>query len=314
VPHATGRTFTPRAADLGKRVTVEVIASRAGYLTANVPATTAVAVRPGILHSHKAPVISGRAVAGRTLRTTNGTWSLRPNSFRYQWYAGHTAIKDATRSTYTVSPSVAGERLHVVVTAVRAGYTPLPATSDRTKRAVLGRVTLARPTIRGHVVVGHTVTAHVAGLKPSSATARYRWYLGGEPIRGAHDASYAVTEADLGHRLRVVVTMRALNWTSRTRHSLAVSVRTRPRLHPHVSMLHGRVFLRLGVRAPGVDAVAGRAKVWLGDHRVGMFEVSDGRGSRLLAPMKRGTHTVTIVFRGDAEETVARKTVTVTVP
>jgi hypothetical protein len=30
--------------------------------------------------------------------------------------------------------------------------------------------------------------------------------------------------------------------------------------------------------------------------------------------MKRGTHTLTIVYRGGAEETVARKTVTVTVP
>jgi surface antigen len=314
VPHATAKTFTPRAADLGKKVTVEVIASRAGYLTASVPATSAAAVRPGVLHSHKAPVVTGRAVAGHTLRTTNGTWSLRPDSLRYQWYAGHTAIKGATRSAYTVTPSVAGARIHAVVTAVRAGYTSLAATSDRTKRAVLGRIEFGRPTIRGHVVVGHTVSAHVAGLKPSSATAHYRWYLDGEPIHGAHDESYDVQESDLGHRLRVVVTMRATNWTSRARHSLATSVRTRPRLHPHLSLRQDRVFLRLVVRAPGLDAVDGRAKVWLGDHRVGMFAVTAGRGSRLLAAMKRGTHTLTIVYRGGAEETVARKTVTVTVP
>ena len=48
--------------------------------------------------------------------------------------------------------------------------------------------------------------------------------------------------------------------------------------------------------------------------RVGAFTVVDGRGSRLLAPMRAGTHTLTVVYRGGPLETAGRTTVTVTVP
>jgi hypothetical protein len=40
----------------------------------------------------------------------------------------------------------------------------------------------------------------------------------------------------------------------------------------------------------------------------------DGSGSHLLAPLRHGSHTITVVYRGGALETVGRATVTVTVP
>jgi hypothetical protein len=42
--------------------------------------------------------------------------------------------------------------------------------------------------------------------------------------------------------------------------------------------------------------------------------VVDGRGSRLLAPMRAGTHSITVVYRGGAIETIGRITVPVTIP
>jgi hypothetical protein len=79
-------------------------------------------------------------------------------------------------------------------------------------------------------------------------------------------------------------------------------------------MRDGRVFLRLSVSAPGLTGLAGRATVWLHQQRVGRFEVTDGDGSRLLAALRRGTRTLTVVYRGGPHETVGRKTVTVSVP
>jgi hypothetical protein len=68
------------------------------------------------------------------------------------------------------------------------------------------------------------------------------------------------------------------------------------------------------VRAAGLSAPDGLANVWLGTHRVGRFDVTNGRGSRLLATMRQGAHTLTIVYRGGAQETVGRTTFDVRVP
>jgi surface antigen len=315
VPGATDSTFSPRPQDVGKPVTVEVLASRPGYLTATLATPATSAVLPGVIRNHQAPVVGGRAVVGHTLSTTNGTWSITPDEFRYQWYAGSTPIDGATGSTYRPTAAEAGERIHVVVTARSAGYTPQPAESASTSRVVFGRVAFDRPTIRGHAVVGRSLTAHVANVAPSTATPRFRWYRGSTPIRGAREATYVVQNADLGHHLHVVVTAQADNWLPRDRRSVAgAAVLTAPRLHVRTSLRNGRVFLRLVVESPGLDAPDGQAGVRAGRHRVGLFDVTDGRGSRLLAPMRRGTHTLTVTYHGGPLETVGRKTFTVTVP
>ena len=192
-----------------------------------MPSTATAAVLPGIMHNRQAPVVTGHAVVGRTLHTSNGTWSVTPDAYPYQWYAGDHAIQGATDATYHPTAAEAGLRIHAVVTAQLDGYTSESSSSRSTDRVVLGRVSFDQPTIRGHAVVGHTITAHLADVEPSSATAHYRWYRDGDPIHGARDAAYVVQEADLGHSLHVVVTMRADHWVSRTKRSTSVTdVRT----------------------------------------------------------------------------------------
>jgi surface antigen len=315
VPGATDRTFTPRPEDLGRKVTVEVDASRPGYLTAAVPSAATAAVLPGVIRNQKAPVLSGHAAVGRTLRTTDGTWSITPDELRYQWYAGSTAIAGATSSRYQPTAAEVGRRIHVVVTARNAGYTPLSAESGTSERVVFGRVDFDKPEIRGHPLVGRTLTAHLTSVDPSTATVSYHWYRGHEPIRGARAATYVVQTSDLGRRLHVVVAMRAQHWLPRERRSLALdAVRTTPHLRVRTSLRHGRVYLHLAVVSPGLISPAGEAKVKLGSRRIGLFAVTDGEGSRLLGAMRRGTHTLTVVYHGGSEETVGRRTVTVRVP
>jgi surface antigen len=315
VPGATEHTFTPRPQDVGKHVTVVVTATRLAYLSASVPSEQTAATLPGVIRNHHVPVVSGRAVVGHTLSTTHGKWSITPNEFDFQWYVGHHPIAGATGSTYVVSPAEAGHHLHVVVTAKHTGYTSLSATSDVTDRIVFGRIAFDKPTIRGHAVVGRKLTAHLDAVDPTTATPHFRWYRDREPIRGARSATYVVQEADLGHRVHVVVTMRAENWVPRTRHSESVTdIKTVPRLHVRTSMKSGRVLLRLTVSSPGLSAPSGFVRVWHGDTVVGRFSVVDGHGSRLLARMRHGTHKLTVVYHGGPQETVGRTTVSVTIP
>lgn len=315
VPHATAPTFTPRPQDAGKQVALMVTASRDGYLTSTAVSTATAETLPGVIVNRTAPVVSGRAVVGRTLRTSDGSWSIKPDEFGYRWYAGKQRIKGATDSSYVVTADDVGHRIHAVVTAKHLGYTSLSTRSGSTDRVVFGHVHFDKPTIRGHAVVGHTLHARLTSVEPGAAEAHYQWYRGSTPIRGAHASRYDVRKADLGHRIHVQATLEAANWVSRTRHSVATDpVRTKPSLRVRTSVRSGRIFLRVTVSAPGLSAPDGKVRVRRGSVVVGRIPIVDGHGGRLLAAMRHGQREVTVVYRGGPLETVARTTVTVTVP
>ena len=292
------------------------MASRPGYLTALVTSQQTAATLPGVFHATKAPEITGRPMVGHTLHASSGSWSLGGVTLSYQWYAGASPIKGATEASYQPTADEAGQPIHVVVTASSAGYTSESATSTDTDRVLLGVADLAKPTLSGKAVLGHTLIAHVATFSPASATPHYRWMRGSEPIRGAHGATYTLRRGDVGHSVHVEVTMRALHWVPSTGRSLgSAQVRTVPVLHVHTSIRNGRVFLRLRVVSPGLAAAPGGSARTLRHHaQLGRFAVVAGRGGRLLAPMRAGTHQITVLYRGGSMETIGRITVPVTIP
>ena len=67
-----------------------------------------------------APVISGTAVVGQTLTTTNGTWTNSPSSYSYQWKRGGVNISLATSSTYVLVAADAGTNITCEVTATNS--------------------------------------------------------------------------------------------------------------------------------------------------------------------------------------------------
>jgi len=316
VPGATSKSFTPRPQDVGLPVRVEILASRDGYLTGLAVSPATADVLPGLITAKQAPAVTGRAMVGHTLHASSGSWSLDPVTLSYQWYRGSHRIAGATEAAYRPTAADAGRRLHVVVTASSAGYTPASAESTTTHRVLLGVAELAKPTVSGRAVLGATLHAHVASFAPAGGTPTYRWLRGHEPIRGAHDATYVLQPDDVGHRVHVQVTLQADHWVPATGRSVStVQVRTVPVLHARTSIRHGRIHLRLRVVSPGLEqAPTGTARAWRSGRNLGGFTVVDGRGARLLAPMRAGTNVITVVYRGDALETAGRISVTVTVP
>jgi surface antigen len=312
---ATGRTYTPTAFDLGKQVSVEVLAMRPGYLTSMSTSASTDAIVPGVIGSTTAPQVSGTPMLGHTLQATSGDWSITPDTISYQWYAGSTPIAGATGASYDPTADVAGQRIHVRVTAAAAGYTTLAVASASTDRVVLGAAKLEKPTISGKPVLGRTLRARLGSFAPTSATPHYRWYRGAQPIHGAREATYVVRPGDVRHHLRVVVTMRAQNWTSSRWRSLATDlVRTVPALAVHTHFRAGRVHLTLDVLTPGLASPSGDARVLLRARGLGRFQVQDGHGSIRLAPLAPGPHRLTVVYHRGADQTSARAHVIVTVP
>jgi hypothetical protein len=77
-----------------------------------------------------APLISGNAYVGSTLKTTNGTWTGSPHTFTYQWYIGDLAIHGATSVTYPVKFADGKKQIKCQVTATNSAGSSSPATSS----------------------------------------------------------------------------------------------------------------------------------------------------------------------------------------
>jgi hypothetical protein len=166
------------------------------------------------------PTISGSPQSGATLTASNGTWTNTPTSYTYAWSKcdqnGNTcaAITGATASTYKAQDSDVGGTLRVTVTASNADGAGSPATSVPT--AVVSSATApaetAPPTISGTAAVGSTLTAANGTWNGSPTGYTYAWArcdaLGNAcaPVAGQTAQTYAVTAADTGTTIRVVVT------------------------------------------------------------------------------------------------------------
>jgi hypothetical protein len=131
IPGATRATYTLTASDVGHTIRVEEAAFNAGgpstgaLSSAATDVVRAPAAPPTAPVSTSPPVITGTAVVGRTLSTSNGLWSGSPPSgYSYQWQrcsaTACTNIANATATIYDLTTSDLGTKVRVVVVAVNS--------------------------------------------------------------------------------------------------------------------------------------------------------------------------------------------------
>lgn len=115
---ATASTYTTVVADSTASITCDVTADNGVAPTATEGSNTLTMANYTPANTVR-PAVTGTAVVGQTLSTTNGTWTNSPSSFTYQWYRGATLISGATNSTYTLVQADAGNTSNIkcVVTA-----------------------------------------------------------------------------------------------------------------------------------------------------------------------------------------------------
>lgn len=174
------------------------------------------------------PTISGSAAVGASLTASAGEWTPTPTSLAYQWLADGNEIPGATGDSYTVASTDVGKQLAVKVTGTRAGYLPASATSASTAAVTAAALTTAVPIISGTAAVGSTLTAIPGAWGPEPVSFQYQWTRNGVPIDGATNVTYAVTTADAGAALAVVVTGSKPGYGSASRQSAAVQVAAPP--------------------------------------------------------------------------------------
>lgn len=225
IAQANARTFTLTPAQVGKKVTVTVTASRSGYTSAARTSTGRTAVT-GAFTSAPTPTVSGKTLVGSTLSAAVGTWVPTPGSLSYQWNRDGRAIPGATARTYLLAPEDNGKRITVSVTATKVGYTTTTTISAERIPTPGPFATAPTPTISGTVTVGSTVTAVPGTWTPTPTAFTYQWTRNGAAISGATASTYQVSTADAGNLLSVSVTASAPGYAPTTRVSLAQSVPT----------------------------------------------------------------------------------------
>lgn len=232
---ATSSTYVVVSADVGKRLRVRVTATNAdGSATALSDATAVVTEASAPVNTGE-PRITGTTQQGQTLTASSGSWTgQQPITFAYRWVRCGTdgGLPDgsncqqlnATSQTYVLGSDDVGQRLRVRVTASNSvGVETVASNATAVVRAstTAGRpVNTIEPRVTGNLVAGQTLTTtggSWAGATP--ITLSYQWVRcgtdGGNPlgtncttIGGATRATYTLTTADVGRRLRARVTAR----------------------------------------------------------------------------------------------------------
>lgn len=119
----TGKTYTLKPADLGKKISVVQRYDHPNYYSAKLQTSKATkAVAPGSIAVAKKPVVAGKKIAGRTVKVSTGTYAPKADKITYQWQRSGKPVKGATKSTYRVTAADRGKKLTVKVSAIKNGY------------------------------------------------------------------------------------------------------------------------------------------------------------------------------------------------
>ena len=312
---ATGQTFTPTPAEYQHQLTLQVTATRRGYLTALITSAQTAPVAPGVISQVQRPTITGRPVVGSTLTAHQGTWTVEPTTVAYKWLADGTPIAGATDATYSPTEAVLDQALTVQVTVSAEGYQPANGSSVATGSVVLGKTSFASPPkLSGQAIYGHTLTVSVGAATPADAVATYQWFRGPTPIKGATDSTYTLHSGDVGLFVTARVTLAAPHWESSTASVRTLGrVLTVPRLAAHATVRGNHAVVSFVVVAPGIPDPAGIVHVLDHGTEIARARITDGHGRVRLGPLSDGRHRFTLAYDGGRLMTGLRQFLVITI-
>ena len=212
---ATGWTYTVAVADEGAELRARVTAVNAdGSVTAaSLPTATAVGTPPV---NTSAPTISGAALRGITLASTQGGWSGIGNSYADQWQRsadGSTwsSIAGATGSTYTLAVADEGDEIRLLVTVSNPDGTVSAASTTTASVAASSPVDTAAPSIAGSAQRGIVLVSGQGTWNGIGNSYAYQWQRSADGttwvnIAGATSSTYMLGVADEGDVVRLAVT------------------------------------------------------------------------------------------------------------
>lgn len=229
---ATKASYTPKASDLNKTLSVKVTAKLGAALSVSKTVKAAKTAKGQFsIEAGLEPKITKAKWPGRKLTASLDKTMVAESgySISWQWYRDDTKRKGKTKSTYTPVTADRGAHVWVSATLKKKGYASRTLTMTLPQFPgyrdwMYGEWSHAEALISGDVKVGSTLTyspgsqryavhgaidaSNVAGhytLTPEQVE-KYQWYRDGKKIKGATKNTYTITAKDRGKRLKLVVT------------------------------------------------------------------------------------------------------------
>jgi hypothetical protein len=253
---ATSASYTPGAADVGRKLLARVTATNPG---GSATATSTSSVIAGVAPVNTAaPTETGTRTVGQTLSTSTGSWTGTPTiSYTYQWQrdtgSGYADLSGATASAYTLVSADIGNNVRVRVTATNSyGSQTVTATRAGGSGLITGLApeNTSKPTVTGTMAESQTLTASSGTWTANPvASYSYQWvrcsgYYGGfeshvlldcSTIAGATATTYTLTASDVGFYMGVDVTAVNSVGSAMAESELGISPATVAQVHPSVS-------------------------------------------------------------------------------
>ncbi|WP_345462486.1 CHAP domain-containing protein [Nocardioides marinquilinus] len=295
---ATAATYTPTAADRGKRIRVRDLATRDGHTGTTGESLPTEPVTTGEFARVAPPTVSGLLHRGQTLTAVPGTFSPAPESVAWRWKIGGVWQKDRGGPTLTLTGADVGKRVQLLQVSRRDGFRKIIGASGRVGPVVEGAVAETTPfTASGTPRLGETLSFSGA-FTPAGASASYTWWRDGVPIPGTDAPTYRVTQDDVGHAISVNVVVTRPRWQQLVRTADFGTVTTPTRLRTYAGGRKRAAEVRVRVVAPGLRAPSGTVTISVGDHRV-TRPLEAGRALVVLEGLGVGTRWVRIGYSGD---------------
>ena len=299
IPGATAAQYVPTAAQRGKRLTLQVTASRKGYASGTARKAAAADVVVGDFANSEAPTVSGVAEVDQVLTATAGSWSPSPESATVQWYADGVAIAGATGWQLRLGQAQIDKRVTAAVTVRATGYKPRKVGSPQTAPVIAGTIAITSPfTVAGRMRTGDMLSVVPGTYEPADAAVTYTWLRDGTPIRGAAGTTYLLRPWDVGSRISVRVDLARTSYRSTSQLAdTAGRVLTKPTLKVASASTSRRAVVIVKVAAPGASSPRGNVTVSIGAKKV-TGKVVDGKFRAVLDGLKPGWHKVRVRYTG----------------
>ncbi|WP_368498770.1 right-handed parallel beta-helix repeat-containing protein [Herbiconiux sp. A18JL235] len=214
--------------DMGKTLTVKVMADRVGYAQ-GVSLSEAVPVAQGpALQATTAPVMSGTGEIGTWLSVTKGTWTPAAQSWSYAWLVEGVEQAGLTADRVQIRSSWAGKSVAVRVTATRTGWASGSVTTSAKRMAGAAITNTAKPVISGTPKVGSFITVSNGSWNPYPSGWAVTWLVNGAVVSGLTTSRVQVRSDWSGKQVSAKVTASKPGWTASTAESAKITIEAAP--------------------------------------------------------------------------------------
>ncbi|GAA2088142.1 DUF732 domain-containing protein [Aeromicrobium tamlense] len=215
IQDADRQSFAPTLDEKGRCLMAVVTGKKDGYRSETFPSpasaqwTPTLPIQDGVFTNNAVPTITkprNDIQVNDTLSASTGSFSPRPDSFSYQWWADNQPISGETGETFRVTAAQAGKVIRVRVTARRLNFDPMTIESAPTVTVTnLDFTSTPTPRIEGSGVQGKPLTAVPGTWTPLTDKFEYEWYADGEKIPSQTRATFTPSSGLIGSDVHAVV-------------------------------------------------------------------------------------------------------------